>query len=798
MQTVIPHLQRGVYCIALLLLLVACLPARVPGTEREHAPSTEVVAAPTSTVPPAPILLEEALAARAIGNDDQVARDLSTLLNSYPAASETRLARYYLAESYARRGNWISARETFHPLLEASVQDELVPRVLFWIARSYEELGEWEQAIVTYDQYRALKTPLEPYAAIRQAALYQAQGQLEAAAQAYEYGAAADIGRSERAGCFEKAIALRRQLGQDDQALQLYTHLLDLARVPDYRARILGEAVALAQALGQDDQAHAWLLELVTQFPTMAQAPYAARQLVEAGDPALAAADAAQIFFAAEWYEDALPLFDRAIAEAQATGAGSDTVLELQRLRGLTLRGLGQFPEALEALAAVGSASPESTPGRQALLDWIQTLGQSGAVQEAADRYRNYASSYPEDPRAPIALDRAAQLLDRLNQSEEALRVRFELGQRYPQSGLAPAALHTLGSAYFATGQLDAARYCWELLADNQQGYEQARGAYWAARVAQQQQRGTEAHALFERAYAAAPDSYYGAQAVDMAGLPMTTTLALDAPITTDDWQTLEVWVATWAAPDAATQAPDAVPVLPDAGFVRRAVELRAVGLGFEAIGEWNSARERWANDPVKLMQVARYAHEQGEPYAALKAAEQLAALAPASASPPPEVLRRLIFPSPYADLVIAESRDQGIDPRLLYALMRQESLFNPDATSWVGARGLAQVMPATGAGIAQRLGVTDFQPDDLYQPGVSVRFGAFYIAQQIQAMEGSIHGGLAAYNGGPGNAQRWAEGTRITDPDFFTDRIDYYETRNYVRLVYGYYNAYRRLYARP
>jgi soluble lytic murein transglycosylase len=197
-------------------------------------------------------------------------------------------------------------------------------------------------------------------------------------------------------------------------------------------------------------------------------------------------------------------------------------------------------------------------------------------------------------------------------------------------------------------------------------------------------------------------------------------------------------------------------------------------------------------------MQVAQQAHLHGETYTALKTAEQLAALAPETDAPLPETLRRLIFPAPYVDLVLTETREHAVDPRLFYALMRQESLFNPDATSWVGARGLAQVMPATGQGIAQRLAVTDFQPDDLYQPHISVRFGTFYIGQQIQTMEGSIHGGLAAYNGGPGNAQRWANGTTVTDPDLYMQGIDYPETRHYVRLVYGYYGAYRRLYALP
>jgi soluble lytic murein transglycosylase len=130
-----------------------------------------------------------------------------------------------------------------------------------------------------------------------------------------------------------------------------------------------------------------------------------------------------------------------------------------------------------------------------------------------------------------------------------------------------------------------------------------------------------------------------------------------------------------------------------------------------------------------------------------------------------------------------------------LYALLRQESLFNASATSWVGARGLAQVMPATGEGIAQNLGITGYRSQDLYRPAVSVRFGAYYLGQQIGNMSGSLPGALAAYNGGLGNARRWAGGSVVADQDLFAEGIDFRETREYVKLVYGFQAVYRGIY---
>ncbi len=779
----------------LLSLLTSCevVNAPPPGATRTSVElSPAATAAPTPL--PAPDLLASALERRAIGDYDGVALDLSTLIETYPEAVEGREARYYLAESFALRGRWTPAVAAFREFLDDSADDELTARALFWMARGYESAGDWSNAAMTYERYRERGTPLEPYAAMRQAAQQQALGQFEAAAANYEHAAATDIARGERAGSYEKAIALYRQLGQNEQTLALYVTLLDFVEQPAHRARILDEAANLAQQLGRDEQAQAWLLDIVAAAPAAPQAASAVDRLLAASFLDLSPADAARAYFNAERYDAALEQFDRALAQAEV---GSDTAIELQRLRGLTLRGLGRFPEALQALALAGGINPNSEPGRQAQLDWIQTVGQSGETQQAIDGYREYADAYPDDPRAPEALSRAAQLLDRLGQTESALQVRLELGRRYPKSDQAVGALPAVGLTLFRAGRYSEAQQAWNLLVEHHQGYEQARGAFWAARSlqAQQPEAGT-ARDLFNSAVNADPESYYGVRATEELSVPFIGTRALDAAIGADEWRELEIWLDEWSEqslPDDAER--DDASDVADSGFMQRATALAHVGLQSESIAEWNAARAAWADDPGRLMRLARLAHEQGVHYIALKTAEQLAVLAPDDAPPPPLILRRLIFPTPYADLIIEQSRANNIDPRLLYALLRQESLFNPGATSWVGARGLAQVMPATGEGIAQRLSVANFTVDDLYRPIISIQFGAFYIGQRIADMEGSVQGGLSAYNAGLGNAQRWAGGSRVNDSDLFTEGIDYAETENYVKLVYGYYGAYQQLY---
>src|SRR5262249_31392223 len=151
-------------------------------------------------------------------------------------------------------------------------------------------------------------------------------------------------------------------------------------------------------------------------------------------------AAAARVYSTHEQWAAALPHYDAAIA-----AASGEQALDLRRQRALAQRGTGDFTSTLDALDAIGAESPNSEPGRQAQLDWIQTKGQSGDTQGALDAYRQFAAAYPDDVRAPEALARAALLLGRQGDAEGMARQQLDLGQRYPNSAQAHDALYEAG-----------------------------------------------------------------------------------------------------------------------------------------------------------------------------------------------------------------------------------------------------------------------------------------------------------------------------------------------------------------
>jgi soluble lytic murein transglycosylase len=159
-----------------------------------------------------------------------------------------------------------------------------------------------------------------------------------------------------------------------------------------------------------------------------------------------------------------------------------------------------------------------------------------------------------------------------------------------------------------------------------------------------------------------------------------------------------------------------------------------------------------------------------------------------------PDVLR-LIYPVAALDTIVAESRDSRVDPALVAALIRQESSFNPRATSPAGARGLMQVMPAVGRSIAPAAGITSWSPALLYEPGINIEIGVRHLAPLLRSQP-DLPRSLAAYNAGASRVARWATKRGADDPEIFTERIPFPETRDYVKSVLRNREFYRVLYS--
>jgi soluble lytic murein transglycosylase len=161
-----------------------------------------------------------------------------------------------------------------------------------------------------------------------------------------------------------------------------------------------------------------------------------------------------------------------------------------------------------------------------------------------------------------------------------------------------------------------------------------------------------------------------------------------------------------------------------------------------------------------------------------------------------PAYFNHIRYGTYYSDLVEPAAKEHDFHPIFIYSLMRQESLFEGFVHSAAGARGLMQIIPATGANIAsQNNWLIEYTTEDLYRPMVSVRFGTWYLASNRELLDNDLYATLAAYNGGPGNAIEWQR-LANGDPDLFLESVRFTETRDYIRAIYETYRIYETIYS--
>jgi len=154
-----------------------------------------------------------------------------------------------------------------------------------------------------------------------------------------------------------------------------------------------------------------------------------------------------------------------------------------------------------------------------------------------------------------------------------------------------------------------------------------------------------------------------------------------------------------------------------------------------------------------------------------------------------------LLYPAAFAPHVWQAGWENDVDPLLILSVMRAESLFRHDAVSRVGALGLVQVMPSTGARVAALMSRGDFRVEKLLQPETNIDIGSFYLGKLLDRFDGQFPLAVGAYNGGPHNIGRWLRSKQGIPLEEFIEEIAFDETRKYIQKVVRFYSIYADLY---
>jgi len=151
-------------------------------------------------------------------------------------------------------------------------------------------------------------------------------------------------------------------------------------------------------------------------------------------------------------------------------------------------------------------------------------------------------------------------------------------------------------------------------------------------------------------------------------------------------------------------------------------------------------------------------------------------------------------YPAAFGSQVVREAKKRGLDPRLVLAIMKQESQFKPNAKSPAAARGLLQLTFDAAQKYAGRAGlkITD---EGLYQPATNIAVGSEYIAELSRMFAGLPEAIAASYNGGEDNVARWLGRSNQSDAGVFAAEVGFTESKGYVFKVMSFYRAYQQLY---
>ncbi|MQA00325.1 MAG: transglycosylase SLT domain-containing protein [Dehalococcoidia bacterium] len=638
----------------------------------------------------------------------------------------------------------------FHAAGIETLTEELVPRLSYGTAVQARDRGDVPGAIAAFRLAAESGHPLASISRLRLAQLLVSTGDPTGAAPYFAFAAEDPVlPASLRAVALDEGVAAMVAAGDPAGALAvLDRRAQDASASGSQRAGAIWRSALIRRDLGDAG----WVNAAHTAISTAPQSA-AAREALD-------------------------------ILEA---GGHNHEALETAYVRYRANEG-GRAREIYEQIVDGRVQPSPGAPGLATAWFYLGALAEDrDELQQALDAYGRSLDMDPGGHLAHKAVYWRGRVAEGLGQRDLAIASYDWLASQYPSSPFAAEGEQRAALAVAESGNVDAALDRLEGLVSRHNGEKAAEAARWHSLL-----RGE--HGRMERPALDAVKYAPGSFAAVLAGSavvtdPLPEAALAEAPAGGVDPDAAQQWLdATFGAEEA--------PGLMDGRTFRMFSLMEAFGQD-DAVRTWLSVMVAGAEGrPHDLYAVASELARRGMWDSSMHAAQLLLTpLTPEQRLSAPPAVHRLAYPAPFTEELTQAANEQGVPPLLLLALVRQESAFNPTAGSHVGARGLTQVMGPTGQQIAASLNVR-WDISVLNDPATALRFGAHYLAEQIRYFDGNVLAALAAYNAGPGSAQRWLKEQRLPGAEGYIATINYAETRLYVERVLENYAWYRYAYA--
>ncbi|MEG3969929.1 transglycosylase SLT domain-containing protein [Microcoleus sp. T2B6] len=442
-----------------------------------------------------------------------------------------------------------------------------------------------------------------------------------------------------------------------------------------------------------------------------------------------------------------------------------------RKARGLWLD--GKIPESRIAYQELVREFPDAEDTGLGLI----RLSRLSEPKEAIVLLDRVISKFPNY--APEALLDKSQILDKARSGQSASDTRKLLLTKYNNSDKAGELRWTIAQQFAKGGDLKSAwQWARELTTHNPDSEQAPEAAFWVGKWAQQLGRQQDAKTAFDYTILRYPESYFAWRSAVLLGWPVgdfTTVRDLSPNVARppqrpeptagspalkelyqlgqdrDAWTLWQVEFIDRVEPSIAEQFTD--------GLMR-------VAVGDNLDGLWMVGSLRQRDKPDDRTQ---YLELRQQP-----------------------IYWQALYPFPYLETIVKWSKERTINPVLVTALIRQESRFMPAIKSSVGATGLMQVMPETGAWVAQQISLKKYSLENVDD---NVKLGTWYLDHTHDEYKNNSMLAVASYNAGPNAVADWLKRFSFSDPDAFAEKIPFPETKGYVKSVFENYWNYLRIY---
>jgi soluble lytic murein transglycosylase len=540
--------------------------------------------------------------------------------------------------------------------------------------------------------------------------------------------------------------------------------------------------------MGRTNEAIATLRKLYYDAPQSAEADKAGARLAALGS-STAPADATQQKRRADKLYQAGLYAIAAQAYDQIPRLFPDTITDEVRLRaGISYFKSNSFRQAADTLAQVRARTPKVMS--EAL--YYRGLAQLSLNTEAAalQSLAELRAAAPTSERIGDLLYAIGRYHEKRDHNEQTNSYYTQLVRQFPQADGADEAQFWLAwRAHLARDYRTAARLLTEHVA-NYSNVTDNRGkaGFWAALDAERSGDKETAMTLYRALLLRYGAGWFGVNAERR--ISQLASQGVQGKSIESDLLLRRAVVGLQSVKLPQETAKDV-----DAEHVTKAEQLMRVALNQSAMNELDAARANCPNSPSVNLRIAQIFRAQGEPVAALNALKR--AYPDYGQMLPEEGTREVwevFYPLKWWSNIKEESKRYNIDPYYIAGLIRQETVFTPNAKSRANALGLMQLLPYVGRDVARKTGNRAITANDLFNPVLNIQLGTAYVKDLMDGFS-RFEYVAAAYNGGPTRVRRWIREFPTADIEEWVESIPLNETRLYVQGVYRNARQYQRLY---